>query len=336
MVLFDKGNQVLKSIEFKKEKKDVLYQLKNATEVADRADAAVALAKLKKDDDAAAALGEALRNDKAYGVRITAARMLGELGSPAASKELLESLNTAKEPWVRSQIVQALGSFKEDPAVIAKLESVTKEDSSYRARAAALQSLGRLKSPNTFATLTAMVNSDSPDNFLRNASLRGLGSLGDDRAVPLLEEWAKPGKDLDTRVAAINSLAHLQKDNKEITNLIASYLPEQHSQIRFSSVFALGTRGDSTAVPALEALLKRDDLSIEMAPMIKQQIETLKKPASKGTPHIEMGDEGDGDEEGMTASSDAAEDQKYAHLEQLIQEMNERLKAIEAKLTVKQ
>ena len=45
MVLFDKGTQILKSVEFKKDKKELLYQLKNAGEVADRADAAEELAK---------------------------------------------------------------------------------------------------------------------------------------------------------------------------------------------------------------------------------------------------------------------------------------------------
>jgi aminopeptidase N len=334
MVLFDKGNQVLKSVEFKKESKDLLYQLKNASEVADRADAAMALSKFKKDDELAAALGEALRNDKAYGVRISASQALGELGGSSASKELLDALNSAKEPWVRNQIVQALGSFKEDPIVIAKLESVAKEDSSYRARAAALLSLGRMKSPNAYTTLTAMVGSDSPDGFLRNASLRGLGSLGDDRAVPLLEDWAKPGKDLDSRAAAISSLSKLQKENKEITNQIAGYLAEQHSQIRFSSILALGTRGDATAIASLEALLKREDLSIEMAPMIKQQIEALKKPPAKGAiPAATMG--GDDGEDEVSANHNG-DDQKYAHLEQLIQEMNDRLKVIEDKLPAKQ
>ncbi len=330
MVLFDKGNQVLKSSEFKKEKKELLFQLKTAGEAADRADAAVALGKLKKEDDAAAGLGEAARNDKSVGVRNVAAQSLGEMGGPAASKELLESLNTAKEPWVRNQIVQSLGSFKEDPAAIAKLESVAREDSSYRARAAALQALGRLKSPKAYETLTAMVNSESPDGFLRNAALRGLGTLGDDKAVPLLEDWAKPGKNLDSRQAAISSLARLQKDNKEITEQIAGYLEEPHAQIRFTTLFALGTRGDASAIPALEALLKRDDLSIEMAPMIKQQIDGLKKPKPKEAAHAAMNEEGD-DEEEMGANQ-AGDDSKLSHLEQLVQEMNERLKAIEGRL----
>src|SRR6266436_6440522 len=88
MVLFDKGTQILKSAQFKKEKKELFYQLKNATEVADRADAAEALAKLKGDDEVVATLGDALRNDKSSGVRRTAASSLGELGGAPASKQL--------------------------------------------------------------------------------------------------------------------------------------------------------------------------------------------------------------------------------------------------------
>ena len=330
MVLFDKGNQVLKSMSFKKEKKELLYQLAHATEVADRADAASDLAKLKKEEDVAAALGDALRSDKSNGVRIVAARSLGELNTPAAAKQILDALNTTKEPWVRSQLVQALGNFKDDPTAIAKLEAVAKEDTSWRARGAALQMLGRAKSPKAFDTLASMLNSESPDNFLRNAALRGLGPLGDDKAVPLLQDWSKPGKDLDSRQAAISSLAKLQKDNKEITGQIASYLPENHSQIRFTAIFALGSRGDASAIPALEALLKQDDLSIEVAPMIKQQIEALKKPAPKVTSPADAEEEDEG-----AAPAQGVEDSKIDRLEQLVQEMNERLKAIESRLPPK-
>jgi aminopeptidase N len=172
LVLFDKGNQVLKSAVFKKDKKEWLYQLKNASEVADRAGAAVELARLKKDDDVAAALDDSLRGDKAYGVRMVAARSLGDLGTPVAAKLLIDSLDTVNEPWVRNQIVQALGNFKDDAAAAGKLESVAREDNSWRARAAALQSLGRMKSPKSYETLSAMVASDSPDGFLRNAPAR--------------------------------------------------------------------------------------------------------------------------------------------------------------------
>jgi len=327
MVLFDKGGQVLKSTEFKKDKKELLYQLKNATELADRADAAVALGKLKDDQEATNALGEALRTDKARGVREVAAESLGDQNSTAAAKTLLGALDDAKEAELRSAIVQSLGSFKETPEITAKLESIAKEDSCYRARAAALTAIGKMKTPKAYDILTVAVNGDSPDNVLRNAALRAFGPLGDDKAVPLLREWAAPGKEIPSRQAAISSLARLDKTNKEITNQIAGYLSEPHFPVRIASVFALGSRGDASAIPAMEALLKSNDLSIEMTPMIKTQIERLKNP-EKGGPG---GRRGMGEEapEPMVKGGD---DQRLSHLETLVEEMNERLKTIEARL----
>jgi HEAT repeat protein len=185
-----------------------------------------------------------------------------------------------------------------------------------------------MRTPAAFETLTAAVNGDSPDGFLRNAALRALGALGDDKAVPLLREWAMPGKEIPSRQAAIASLARLQKANKEITNQIAGYLTEPHFPVRRSSILALGSRGDASVIPALEALLTSNDLSIEMAPMIKEQIERLKNPGFKGDP----GPHGEMEAESAEAGAKGGEDQRLSHLEQLVQEMNERLKAIEGRL----
>jgi aminopeptidase N len=335
MVLFDKGGHILKSADFHKEKKEWLYQLKNASELADRADAVTALGKLKGEEDVVAALRDTLQNDKAWGIRANAADALGRLGDSTASRQLLESLDTAKEPWVRNRIVSALGDFKDDLAIVSRLKSIAGEDSSYRARGAALQALGRLKAPGALATLDAAVAADSPDGFLRNAALRSMGPLGDDKAVPVLLEWSAPGRPIDSRNAAIASLARLQKDNKEITSQIASYLSEPHFPIRMASILALGARGDARAVPALEALLKSDDLSIEMVPMIKEQIASLKAPA--GERRRSHGETPGGEEE--SAPSGAIHDQsegavakRLEHLEQLVQEMSDRLKTIETRL----
>ena len=331
LVLFDKGGHVLKSAEFHKEKKEWLYQLKNAADLADRADAVIALGKVKNDPEVVAALGDALRNDKAWGVRATAADTLGELGGASASKLLLEAANSNDGPWVRNRIVTALGNFKDDEAVAAKLNSIAKEDSSYRARASALQTLGRLKAPNAFVTLEAAVAADSPDSFLRNAALRALSSLGDDKAVPLLLQWSAVGKPIEARTAAIYSLARMQKDNKDITKQLASYLTEPRHPIRMASIFGLGSRGDASAVPALEALLKSDDLSIEMAPMIKGQIARLKKPAD-AKPGAHPGAGEDADESAEGAGEKTGTDRRLEKLEHLLQEMSERLKSIEARL----
>jgi HEAT repeat protein len=268
-------------------------------------------------------------------VRATAADTLGQLGGAAASKQLLSALNSVNEPWVRHRVVAALGNFKDDAAIPAKLTAIAKDDNSYRARAAALQALGKLKSPGAFATLESAVAADSPDDYLRNAALRALGPLGDDKAVPLLKQWSAPGKPIETRTAAIRSLASLQKDNKEITAQIASYLAEPHFPVRMSAIYSLGTRGDASAIPALEALLKSDDLSIEMVPMIKGQIARLKRPAG-AKPNPSAGEEGESAGESDSAPGKAGDSaavlRRLDHLERLVQEMNDRLKSFEARL----
>jgi HEAT repeat protein len=305
--------------------------LKNAAEFSDRADAAIALGKIKNDEEVVAALANALHNDKAWGIRATAAETLGQLGGASASKQLLDALSTANEPWVRNRVVSALANFKDDPAVAAKLDSIARGDASYRARAAALQALAHLKAPSALAALNTAVASDSPDGFLRNAALRAMGSLGDDKAVPLLREWSSPGKPIDSRQAAISSLARLQKDNKEITKQIVSYINEPRFPIRMSAIFALGTRDDASAIPALEDLLKSGDLSIEMTPMIKEQIARLKKPqGAKINPEDE--ESGQDDQKENSEAGQTAVTRRLDKLERLIQELNEKLKSIETRL----
>jgi len=337
MVLFDKGGHVLKSAEFHKEKKEWLYQLKNAGEIADRADAVIALSKISNDDEAVAAIGYAVLHDKAWGLRIVAIEALGREDSPAATKFLFEALDKSESTSpdasllasARHAIVAALGSSK-DTAVAARLDAIAREDGSYRARAAALEALGHLKPPAAFQTLTAAVAAESPDDFLRNAALHALGPLGDDKAVPTLREWSAVGKAIPSRTAAISSLGQLDKSNVAITQLLTTYLSESHFSIRISAITALGSRGDVTAIPALEALLSSKDLSIEMTPIIKRQIAHLQNKSGAKSVHDSDDDE---PAAASTTSKNAADNTgRLERIERLTQEMNDRLKAIESRL----
>jgi aminopeptidase N len=337
MVLFDKGGHVLKSADFQKEKKEWLYQLKNAGELADRADAVVALAKMTKDDEAIAAVGYAMLNDKTLGLRTIAIAALGRVDTPASTKLLLEALDKSEAATGdaallgRYRIVSALNSSK-DPAVAAKLDIIAKEDKSYRARAAALEALGHLKTPTAFATLTAAVAGDSPDDFLRNAALRSLGPLGDDKAVPLLRDWVGLGKSVPSRAAAISSLGQLDKENSAITQLLTTYLSEPHFSIRIAAITALGYRGDPSAIPALEALLSSKDLSIEMVPIIKSQISHIQNKSTTKSAR-DTDDNDDPPAPATTASKETTENtERLERIERLTQEMNDRLKAIESRL----
>jgi aminopeptidase N len=351
MVLFDKGGTIIKTADFHKEKKEWLHQLKHAAEFSDRADAAVALRAFKyeaakagdnsgaKNEDVIDALADVMMHDSAWGIRALSADSLGQVGGPLAARKILAALDSAKEPWVRNRLVAALGEFKDDKEVVAKLESVAAHDDSFRARSAALQAIGKLKSPDALATLNGAIAADSPDDILRNAALRSLGSLGDDKAVPVLREWIAVGKPMPSRSAAISSLAKLQKDNKDITLQLASFLSEPHFSVRVAALFALGSRRDPAALPALEEMLKSNDLSIELAPIIKSQIALLKKPAGKpGQPPTAGADDDDDEASGAANSGSNDKDaalvaERLEKLEHLVEEMNARLKSMESHMT---
>jgi len=283
MVLFDKGDNILKSVEFKKDAPALIYQLKNAETVPDRADAAVALGAIKDNREVVVALGNAAQHDPFWGVRSESLKALGKIGGSPAEKQILTALNDPK-PWVRQVAAQELGGFTDDAALGPQLTEIATNDRAYRVRAAALNALGEIKAPNAYDVLTAAVKLDSPDDTLRNGALDGLGSLGDDRAVPLLLEWSALGKPFETRGAAIGAVAGLDTKNKAITKTLISYLQEPYIDIKYAALFAVTKRGDPDAIAPLEAMLKSGDLSLGTAPYIEMQIEALKAKASGKPP----------------------------------------------------
>lgn len=346
MVLFDKGDKILKSVEFKRDASALIYQLKHAETVPDRADGAVALRDFKDNPDVVAALGEAAQHDSFWGVRNEALRSLGRIAGPAAEKQILLAVDDDK-PWVREVAVQELGTFKDDSSLGPKLAEVAAKDKAYRVRAAALGSLGQIKAPTAYDTLVAAVHTDSPDDTLRIAGLRGLGELGDDKAAPLVLEWSALGKPFESRGAAIGALAELDKDNKAVTQTLISYLREPYIDIKFDAVFALSQRGDPAAIEPMEALVRSGDLSLGTAPFIEAQISALKarssaKPASASNASTPATQASSGsispaaaiEPAPATAGANSQDATLTAlkNLQQQIGEVNERLAKIESKL----
>lgn len=335
MVIFDKGDKILKSVEFKRDAAALVYQLRNAETVPDRADAAVALGDLKDHPDVVAALGDTAQRDPFWGIRVEALRALGKIGGPDAEKQILAATNDDK-PWVRDVAVEQLGLFKDDPPLAPKLMEIAANDRAYRVRAAAIKSLANIKAPNAYDILVAAVKSDSPDDILREAGLRGLGTLGDDKAAPTLLEWTMPGKPLGSRGAAISAVAGLGKKNKDITKALISYLDEPYSEVKFASLFALGRRGDPDAIGPLEKFLKNGELNPGMTPLVEGQISALKAQAgvkadAAGPSRPHRGEEAE--QPGAPEASDReAILEAMKNLQREIEEVNTRLAKIESQL----
>lgn len=327
LVLFDKGDEILKSLDFQKSPEEWIRQLQTAQDVPDRADAAVALGSIKDNDAVTAALAEAARHDRFWGVRNEALRALGRINSPAARKQVLAALSN-EQPWVRQVAVEQMGHFQNDDEAIKRLWAIYEDDKAYSVRGAALQSLAQDKAPGTGALLEAALSTSSPDDVLRRASLRAMGMLGDDAVVPELLKWSAPGKPSALRGIAISGLGRADLKNHDITARLISYLNEPSFDVRIATIFALGHRGDPIAIEPLVAALKTGQFSISVPHAVERLIDQLKavnaprKDHSSADPKIP--DPG--------AANNQAVLDRLDSLERQLTEINNQLHKIEAAL----
>jgi aminopeptidase N len=330
LVLFDKGDRILKSMDFQKTAEEWIRQLKTAQDVPDRADAAYALGNLRDNEAAAKALGEAAQHDKFWGVREEALRALGRMNSAPAKKEVLSALSN-DQPWVRVVAVEQLGRFHSDEDIAKRLQNIYKDDKAYSVRGAALESLALDKTPNVEPLFEKALAVSSPEDVLRRSALLAMGSLGNNGVVPALLEWSSPGKPSALRSVAITSLGRVDMKNHDITERLISYLKESSFDIRFAAVFALGRRGDPTAIEPLEALVKSGQFSIGVPHAVEDLIEELKgksEPRKGTSPPDSKG----GDASAATSGNNQDVLDRLDRLEQQLSEMNDRLRRIESSL----
>jgi HEAT repeat protein len=317
-------------VDFQKSPEEWIRQLRTATNVPDRADAAFALGNLRDNEAAANALGEAAQRDKFWGVREEALRSLGRINSSPSRKQVLAALSN-DQPWVRVVAVEQLGRYHGDEEIAKRLQNVYKDDKAYSVRGAALQSLALDKAPNAESILEKALTISSPNDVLRSASLRAMGSLGDSSVVPALLDWSSPGKPSALRGIAIGSLGRVDLKNHDITTRLISYLNESSFDIRYASIFALGRRGDPTAIEPLEALLKTGQMSIGVPHAMEDLIEQLKRQSApqKGPSST---DQKNGDATSVSPNNNQEVLDRLDHLEHQLTDMNDRLRRIEASL----
>ena len=327
LVLFDKGDKILKSVEFHKSPAEWVYQLQHAEDVPDRADAAQALGDLKGNEAAITALGQAAAQDQFWGVRVQALTALGKIGGAQAEKAVLPGL-ADPEPWVREVAVDELSKFTDDPALAVRLTEIAGKDKAYRVRAAALLGLGQRKAEDAVAVLEAAAKTDSPDDVIRRAALRAMGALGKDEAAPQLLGWVEQGKPTRLRTAAIDSLGKIAKKDEAVESRLIALLNDPDFDIRLATVYALGERGDPMAIEPLENLRKSGDIPSGGGLVIEQQIARIKNPGETQE-RDQQPAQSAGNRPAVGNGSDQQIVERLDKIEQNLAEMNERLKKIE-------
>ncbi len=266
MVLVDPHQAVLMELTEQKGRDLWREQITGGPRVIDRIRAAKALGETKN-NDSTALLGEALRQEKFWGVGEVIAQAIGKAGGEKARDVLLSSV-TIEHPKVRRAVVEQLGTFHQDEKVAqVLLKIITEGDASYRVEAEAIESYAKLQPEGAGTFLVTLLNRPSHGEQIRSAVLSGLGRQPNADALDTLLEWTRRGKPRECRQAAARGLAELAKNihlpeatlDRIVGTLLESLEGEQ-PRMKASVIAALRELGDSAkpALPVLRALAAND------------------------------------------------------------------------------
>ncbi|MDP8217733.1 MAG: HEAT repeat domain-containing protein [Candidatus Theseobacter exili] len=145
---------------------------------------------LLKDQDAISEIGEATK-DKDELVRNRAARALGKLENPVGIDYLIPLLND-NVFHVRLAAIQSLGIIGTEKVVNPLVERMSVADEETE-KATIIQALGKTKNQKAADPLIKVLQNES--SFLAMNAAEALASIGDKRAIPLIENRMKTEKD---------------------------------------------------------------------------------------------------------------------------------------------
>jgi len=179
-------------------------------------------------------------------------RVLGVFGPGEVYQQTLQTLQSDPDPLRRSYAAYALGEFLMAPGVDACAASLV-ADGDARVRAAAASALGRLNSDGAGALGKAMADSDP------TVKLAALGSAGRINTFPSISAAAALTTDpsADVRRRSIEVLDALDATDT-LTAVAAAAQNDADAGVRAVACHALGTFGNSSALPLLQNLAAND------------------------------------------------------------------------------
>ena len=252
MVLFDPGHQILSKVWFAKSDAELDYQMRHASSVLDRLDAARQL--IAKRAPSAAEIASAtwfLRHEPYADARAAIVDSFDALAPNAAARGALALALSDPSAHVRSAAAGALGDFQADPSSIAALKRLAASDPSYETVAASVVTLAKDDAPGIGPILATALSEPSNNGVIASAALRAYALVEKSGAIGLEEKYARYGAPLGSRNAAIVALGGIAKRDAAVTSFLTGLLGDPNLRTNFALFRALAARGDRAAVPAL-------------------------------------------------------------------------------------
>ncbi|HET7153212.1 MAG TPA: M1 family aminopeptidase [Candidatus Kapabacteria bacterium] len=261
-VIFDKGSNITKELNFNRPLSDILSQLLHGDPV-ERGYAVVDLKKFDTSDIALRALESTALNDSYEQVQQEAIGVLGEIKNNETVQNVLIQLTRNKHPQIRTAAVNALSDHPTEQAYAAA-EHILNTDESYAAKRAAIYAMTEMDSTlhkGTFEKIAPYTDSSSFRDWLRLAALNGMNILKDPRAVPYALKYAHDGYVRDARVEAIYTLQKLAKGNKDAIDLMMQCLTDKSHAVRNAAASSLAVIGDESLIPRLKTAMANENYS---------------------------------------------------------------------------
>ncbi|MGB2868385.1 MAG: M1 family aminopeptidase [Bacteroidota bacterium] len=278
LVIFDKGNWLLKELNWEKSREEWRYQATSASNPVDRIRAVQTLAKLPPGIGTAAVLSDRILFDSFWAVRREAALRAGTVAGksdtvkPVLKPALLSALKDVRSQ-VRNAAAGALGAFRGGDVVGALKTSL--EDSSYGVIGSALRSLAQADSAHALPVVKQYLTYRSHQNSVMNAALNVLGTLDTTEAVNAALNHVKYGNLVGTRFTSLGILRRLGKSKPEVIEALQSVLADKSDALRATAAQILGDLGDASVIPALEAIANDKDNPASNA--AKTSVEKIRK-----------------------------------------------------------
>lgn len=253
-IRFDKGGWLLKVLDFPRSTGMLAYQLQHDDDVIGRAEAVRDLARRTTDAAALAALATASHDDRFWGVRQRATAALGGFGGQADAAAAALAATHDADPRVRATAAATLARFT-GTGVTSRLGELVNGDESRFVRAAAIQSYATVDAAGAMPFIRSMLGRESWVDVERQAAVQALGSVNAPESFAMVQQylgsrWTRP-----VRTAAIFALVQRAHGREaEAARAIEPLLNEESDIfVRQAAAAALGQLKQPSSAAALEA-----------------------------------------------------------------------------------
>lgn len=196
-----------------------------------------------------------LENSPSEKVRYNAARVLGEMGDPAAVEPLIKSLKFDKNGSVRLYAARALGELGDVEAVEPLIESL-EEDRNVDVRVRAARALGKLGTEKVVLPLVYALSDENSQVCMTAAD--ALIEIGPIAVKPLIKTLSH--EKVNVRCDATRALGELA--DAAAVDALVGMLNDEWVNVRIYAVQSLGKIGSHNATSALVEVMRRDNENV--------------------------------------------------------------------------